>query len=74
MSLKGKNRALFSYKNTARIESNFQYKDFEKTKSYNTNFSKATFKGVSFRAAHMKFCNFSSCHFYDDDFVGTNLR
>ncbi|MBR1443785.1 MAG: pentapeptide repeat-containing protein [Firmicutes bacterium] len=74
MSLKGKNRNFFSYTNENRIGSNFQFKDFEKTKSYNTNFSKSNFTGVSFRAAHMKYCNFTNCQFNNVDFVGTNLR
>lgn len=50
MSLKGKNRAFFSYNNYERVGSQFIFKDFEKTKSYHTNFSTSSFKGVSFRA------------------------
>lgn len=74
MSLKGKNRAIFSYNNVDRNESNFVYKDFEKTRSYHSSFVGAKFTGISFRAAHMKYCNFSSSVFQDSDFVGTNLR
>lgn len=74
MSLEGKNRALFSYNNSKRVGSQFIFKDFEKTKSYHTNFSKSSFKGVSFRGAHLKYCSFVSCTFHDTDFVGTNLR
>lgn len=74
MSLIGKNRALYSYNNKDRHESNFMYKDFEKTKSYNTSFVDAKFIGTSLRAAQMKFCDFSRCEFQGVDFVGTNLR
>ena len=74
MSLIGKNRAVFSYNNKDRHESNFMYKDFEKTKSYDTSFVDAKFIGTSFRAAHMKFCDFSRCVFQGVDFVGANLR
>ncbi len=74
MSLEGKNRALFSYNNSERVGSQFIFKDFEKTKSYHTNFSTSSFKGVSFRGAHLKYCSFVSCTFHDTDFVGTNLR
>ena len=58
VSLKGKNRAIFSYNNVERNESNFVYKDFEKTRSYHSSFVGAKFTGISFRAAHMKYCNF----------------
>ena len=74
MSLAGKNRKLFSYNNSEHIGNQFIFKDFEKTKSYNTNFSTSLFKGVSFRGAHLKYCSFKSCTFYDSDFIGTNLR
>ena len=74
VSLKGKNRAIFSYNNVDRNESNFMYKDFEKTRSYHSSFVGAKFTGTSFRAAHMKYCNFSTYVFQDSDFVGTNLR
>lgn len=74
MSLKGKNRNLFSYNNADRKNSHFMYKDFEKTKSYHTDFSKAAFTGTSLRAAQLKYCSFSGAIFSDVDFVGTNLR
>ena len=74
MSLAGKNRKVFSYNNQNRRESNFLYKDFEKTKSYRTDFGKANFSYASLRTAHMKFCNFSGAVFNGTEFVGTNLR
>ena len=74
MSLVGKHRALFSYKNDDRSGSTFQYKDFEKTKSYNSKFVHAKFIGTSLRAAHMKYCNFDNYLFDQVDFVGTNMR
>lgn len=74
MSLVGKNRAVFSYNNVTKQNSNFMYKDFEKTKSYHTNFENAHFAGTSLRAAHMKYCNFTNCVFTGTEFIGTNLR
>ncbi len=74
MSLVGKNRAIFSYNNAERNNSNFMYKDFEKTRSYHSSFVNAAFTGTSFRAAHMKYCDFSNCVFDGADFIGTNLR
>lgn len=74
MSLVGKNRKIFSYNNQERRNRNFQYKDFEKTKSYRTDFGKAKFICVSFRAAQLKYCNFNGATFEGTEFVGTNLR
>lgn len=74
MSLVGKNRAVFSYNNATKQNSNFMYKDFEKTKSYHTNFENAHFAGTSLRAARMKYCNFTNCVFTGTEFIGTNLR
>ena len=74
MSLVGKNRAVFSYNNQTLLNKNFLYKDFEKTKSYHTNFSESKFGSTSFRAAHFKYCIFSNCVFKDCDFIGTNFR
>lgn len=74
MSLKGKNRAIYSYKNKDKSGSKFQYKDFEKTKSIHTNFSNTLFLGTSLRAASMKYCSFISARLIDTDCVGTNLR
>lgn len=74
MSLKGKNKKFFSYKNQDRQNSNFMYKDFEKSDSYHSNFAHSNFNFVSFRAAKMKFCNFSQSTFIGSEFVGTNLR
>lgn len=74
MSLVGKNRKIFSYNNQDRRGSNFQYKDFEKTISYHTDFSGVNFNYASLRAAHMKYCNFNDASFIGTEFVGTNLR
>lgn len=74
MSLVGKNRKLFSYNNDDRSNRTYEYKDFEKTKSYNTSFANSKFVGVSFRAAQIKYCVFDSAEFRGSDFVGTNLR
>jgi hypothetical protein len=74
MSLVGKNRNIFSYNNENREGSKFIYKDFEKTKSYNSKFASAEFRGTSLRGAQMKFCDFTGCTFSGVDFIGTNLR
>ena len=74
MPLTGKNRAIFSYKKRDRSESKFVNKDFEKTKSFMSDFTDADFSGTSLRAAHMKFCNFDGASFVGTEFIGTNLR
>lgn len=74
MSLIGKNKDFYSYRNECRIGANFQYKDFEKTKSYNTNFSKSNFNYASLRAAQMKYCNFNEASFVETEFIGTNIK
>ena len=74
MSLEGKNRYLFSYSNKQIEGKKFQYKDFEKTKSYNSTFKDTAFIGTSFRAAQFKYCTFINCDFVESDFVGTNFR
>lgn len=74
MSLEGKNRYLFSYSSKQLDNKKFQYKDFEKTKSYNSVFTKTDFIGTSFRAAQFKYCTFVDCNFIESDFVGTNFR
>ena len=73
MSLKGKNRAIYSYNNEQHAGSNFMYKDFEKSHSYRSNFQNTKFDYASLRAAHMKFCNFDGAGFKETEFVGTNL-
>lgn len=74
MSLKGKNRAFFSYNGKDKTGSNFMYKDFEKSKSYNTLFNQTNFNGTSLRGASMKFCSFRNSSFIGTEFIGTNLR
>lgn len=74
MSLIDKNKALYSYRKECRIGANFQYKDFEKTKSYSTNFSKSNFNYASLRAAQMKYCNFNEASFVETEFIGTNIK
>lgn len=65
---------LFSYSNKQIEGKKFQYKDFEKTKSYNSTFKDTAFIGTSFRAAQFKYCTFINCDFVESDFVGTNFR
>ena len=74
MSLAGKNRKVYSYNNIDRRNSNFTYKDFEKSCSYHSNFSGCNFTAASLRAAKFKFCSFYGAVFNQTEFIGTNLR
>ena len=74
MSLEGKNKKLFSYNGIDKTGSNFMYKDFEKTSSYNSCFKQANFNFASLRGAKMKFCDFTQASFVGSEFVGTNFR
>ncbi len=74
VSLVGKNMAIFITNNVDRNNSNFMYKDLEKQGHINSSFINAKFTGTLFRAAHMKYCNFSNCIFHGVDFVITNLH
>lgn len=74
MSLKGKNRAVFSYNNIDKSNSNFMYKNFDKSNSYASRFCKCNFNYTSLRGAKFKYCNFNSATFIGTEFVGTNLR
>lgn len=74
MSLKGKNRKLFSYINEDKSSANFDKKDFDKTSSYHTNFSNCSFSSTSLRGAKMKFCSFRNAIFEKTEFVGAILK
>lgn len=50
MSLQGKNRAVYSYKNDDKSGSNFMYKNFDKADCYHTSFRNTIFDGASLRA------------------------
>lgn len=74
MSLAGKNKKVFSYNNADKSQSNFMYKNLEKTNSYHSNFQRAIFIYATLRGAKMKYCNFSGASFVGSEFVGTNFR
>lgn len=74
VSLKGRNRAFYSYKNKDCSFNNYSYKNFDKADCYRTNFRGAIFDGASFRATKVKFCNMSEAHFDGTEFIRTNLR
>ena len=74
MSLIGKNRHIFSYKNKNETGKKYINKDFEKTSSYRTNFSMAVFENTSFRASKFKYCSFYGARFKSSEFIGTNLK
>lgn len=74
MSLVGKNRKVFSYRNDDVREKFFQHKDFNKAQPFQSNFSQSRFENSSFSATKFKFCEMYECVFDDCDFTGALLR
>lgn len=74
LSLTGKNRLIFSYKNKSVTQRTFLNKDFDKTESFQSNFSKSSFENTSFKAAKFKFCSLYEVNFKNCDFVGSLFR
>ncbi|UYA60809.1 hypothetical protein NAL19_2706 [Pectobacterium sp. F1-1] len=74
MSLVGKNRKVFSYKNADVREKSFQNKDFNKALPYNSNFSQSKFENSSFSATKFKYCEMYECVFDNCDFTGSLFR
>lgn len=78
MSLKGKNRAIFSYNNVDRNESNFVYKDFEKTRSYHSSFVGAKFTGIYTDEELIRYLpmlpQYVSSQFYTVSYLKTMLK
>lgn len=64
----------FSYKNTERKHRNFMYKNFHKSKSYNTRFTGSDFSFANFSKSTMKYCGFNGCTFNGTEFKNSNLR
>lgn len=74
MSLAGKNKKLFSYRNCDVRERFFQHKDFNKAEPFQSNFSQSRFENSSFSASKFKFCGMYECIFDDCDFTGALQR
>jgi hypothetical protein len=64
----------FNFNNIEKKDKNFMYKNLEKSKCYNCDFSNSSFDYVSFRGAHFKSCAFFNCNFKSAEFVATNFK
>lgn len=71
---KRKHNKFFSYNNEIRNESNFMYKDFSLSNSYNSRFTCSNFNFVNFYKSTMKYCGFNGCMFNGTEFKSSNLR
>ncbi len=74
MSLKAKNKYIFSYNNKEINGSKYINKDFEKTNSYCSKFIGAQFINTTLRAAKFKYCTFIDCKFINCLIIGTNFK
>lgn len=73
MARNNKNKA-FSYNNHEVTERNFINKNFDKTSSFNSNFSQSKFTNTSFIGSSFKWCNLTSCIFDHSLFRGALFR
>ena len=64
----------FYYDNAEKTNKNFIYKNLNRSKCYNCNFSNSNFDYASLRWAHFKKCNFFRCSFKGAEFIGSNLK
>lgn len=64
----------FHYDNAEKTNKNFIYKNLNRSKCYNCNFSNSNFDFASLRGAHFKKCNFFRCSFKGSEFIGSNLK
>lgn len=64
----------FHYDNAEKTNKNFIYKNLNRSKCYNCNFSNSNFDYASLRGAHFKKCNFFRCSFKGAEFIGSNLK
>jgi len=64
----------FYYDNAEKTNKNFIYKNLNRSKCYNCNFSNSNFDFASLRGAHFKKCNFFRCSFKGSEFIGSNLK
>lgn len=70
---KRKYNKFFSYNNKVRNHSNFMYKNFSKSNSYNTRFTYSNFSFANFYKSTMKYCGFNGCTFNGTEFKNSNL-
>lgn len=61
--MRNKSTKRYSYTGHDSRESKFIHKNFNKTTSYNTNFSSAVFENTAFVGAKFKFCSFYETEF-----------
>ena len=64
----------FYYDNAEKTNKNFIYKNLNRSKCYNCNFSNSNFDYASLRGAHFKKCNFFRCSFKGAEFIGSTLK
>jgi len=64
----------FYYDNAEKTNKNFIYKNLNRSKCYNCNFSNSNFDFASLRGAHFKKCNFFRCSFKGAELIGSNLK
>ena len=64
----------FHYDNAEKTNKNFIYKNLNRSKCYNCNFSNSNFDFASLRGAHFKKCNFFRCSFKGAELIGSNLK
>ena len=74
MSLEGKNRKPFSYINKQVMSKRFQNKDFNKTCSYQSDFSYSIFENTSFLATKFKWCAFYGVTFTNCTITGAHFK
>ncbi|WP_279211849.1 pentapeptide repeat-containing protein [Delftia acidovorans] len=77
--MRNKSSNRYSYAGHDSRASKFIHKNFNKTDSYNTNFSGAVFENAAFIGAKFKFCSFyeavfNSCYIRGALFRGANLQ
>ena len=71
---KQKYNKFFSYNNKIRTDREFIYKNFEKSNSYNTRFTRSAFKYTNFYKVIMKYCGFNGALFIGSEFKNANLK
>lgn len=63
----------FSYKGEERTDRNFLYKDFNKSDSIHSRFTRSNFSFVNFNKASMKYCGFNGATFVGSEFKHAKL-
>lgn len=72
--MRNKSTKRYSYTGHDSRESKFIHKNFNKTTSYNTNFSFAIFENTAFVGAKFKFCSFYEARFFNCYIRGALFR